>query len=428
MSTTNAIMQRIEQMGERWEQFAAHPAARLACWRLDHDSSRMFDLFLELQQEEASEIPDLFIRCAEPLVDAGGYGLVVRESLIQQYDEVREAMRAEGIAADWKCPPPRRNADDVETLIAACDSLQKTHAALVRHVVLVLLPHHVSSADVWREWLRRLLAVVIPEHVRFLVVDEMASPRLTDLCPGEPERAMPLQLDLRMPAAYLELLREVPGGGPALVFRRFFVALGSAVGAGNIDLAKRLASHATRIAGQQQWPHLQTAVAMMLGSALLAKQDHAGAVDSYRQGAKFVAGATDELSRKVAVQAQFAEASALLAASRPAEAAQVYEAIQAAGQTLNDPFARLEGARMAAYCHELAGDQDAAWKRNLDALAAAEAAGSSSARQSTMPFAGSALGRLAQGRPAAESQSVRQRLDQLLGTRWENALAGEAQP
>jgi hypothetical protein len=425
MSNTNPVMQRVEQLDELWEQFAAHPAARLACWQLDQDSSRMFDLFLELQPEEASEIPDLFIRCPEPMVDVERYGMTVRESIVAQYDEVRESLQAEGIAANWQCPSPRRNEDDVDALLAACVSLQKAHESILRHVVIALLPHAVPDVLSWRAWLQKLLTRTIPEHVRFLVVDQAASPELVDLCPAEPERVMALRPELGMGTAYLELLRQVPGSGPAYLFRRYFVALGNAVGAGNVDLARRLADHAGRIAAQQQWPSLHSAVALLLGGAYMARQDYKAALDCYRQGRQVVTQATDEVSKKVALQASFAEASALLAAQRHGEAAQVYEQILAASQPLKDGFARLEGARMAAYCHELAGNREAAWARGLDALAAGEALGPS-AQQSTMRFSGQSLLRLAAGRPPDEVDALRGRLDRLLGAKWQDSSPQEA--
>ena len=423
---TNAIMQRIEQMSELWEQFAADPAGRLACWRLDHDSTRMFDLFLELQNEEASDLPDLFIRCSDPLVNAAEFGCDLRKTLIEKYDEIREGIESEGIPAVWQCPARRSQDDDIDSLLAACDSLQSAHESIVRHVVLAVLPHSVSSSHEWHEWLRRLVAKSIPEQVRFLVVDNAAEPQLAELGSNKPGCVVKLQPELKMSAAYLELLRDVPGSGPGFVFRRFFVALGNAVSSGNINAAKRLAEQATRIATQQKWTHLQTTVAMTLGSAYLARNDFESAIRCYAQGQNAVAGQQDEVSSKVMIQAKFAEASALLAAARPAEAAKVYDQIKALAKDPQESFARFESARMCAYCHEQTGNRENAWKSGVEALALAESMAAQSVRAATLPYAGQALLRAADGSHRGEADEIRQRLDKLLGKNWEAALQQES--
>ncbi|MGE0756467.1 MAG: hypothetical protein AB7F89_08010 [Pirellulaceae bacterium] len=418
---TNPILQRIDRMTAAWEEFAAAPAARLACWQLDHDSARMFELFLEMQYDEAGEVPDLFVRFGEPFADGSRYGGTIRESLIAQYEEVREGLEAEGIPARWQPPLPRRGDDGIASLLAAAESLHQVSASLARHVVLVLTPAQIAEAEAWREWLQQLLRRPIPEHVRFLVVDQVGSTACEGLCPGEPERVVVLAPALDMGVAYLELLRQVPGAGPGAVFRRFYVALGNAVTAGDLELARRLATHAGKIAQQQQWPQLQAAVALLLGGGWMARQDYTAALDCYRQGRQVLGAATDPVGQRVALQASFAEGSALLAAGQTAEAAKVYEQIHTSSMPLGDSFARLEGARMAAYCHELAGNRAAAWTRHLDALTAGETMGES-ARQSTLPYAGQAMLRLGRDREPAELAQVRQRLDQLLGQDWERSL------
>ena len=44
----NAIEQRIDELGQLWNEFAENPKARLLRCVVDSDSARMMDLFLEL--------------------------------------------------------------------------------------------------------------------------------------------------------------------------------------------------------------------------------------------------------------------------------------------------------------------------------------------------------------------------------------------
>jgi hypothetical protein len=421
---TNAIMQRVDQLTELWDEFAANPDARLACWQLDHDSIRLFDLFLELQNEEADDLPDLFIRCNEPFTKGEKFGIELRASLIEKYDEIREAIELEGILATWQCPERRREQDDIDALLAACESLQQSHQDIVRHVALAILPHTLSSPKQWRQWLERLIAKPIPPAVRFLIVDNANDPQLADLKEAQPKSVSIIRPELKVGLGYLELLREVPGTGPGFIFRRFFVALGNAISCGNLSAAQRLAEQATRIATQQQWTHLQSAVAVTLGAAFLQQQDFDAAIRCFVNGQTAVAGQSDPASSKVGIQAKLAEASALIAANRPSEAATAYNQVKELAKKSGDSFAQFESTRMAAYCYELSGSRDEAWKSGLETLTLAETMNSQSAKAATLPYAGQALLRSAEssGKDAAD---IRQRLERLLGKNWDAALQAE---
>ena len=422
---SNAIMQRVDQLTELWDEFAADANARLACWQLDHDSVRLFDLFLELQNEETSDLPDLFIRCSEPFVKPEQFGSELRTTLIEKYEEIREAIELEGIPATWQCPEPRRQQDEIDALLAACESLQQAHQDIVRHVVLAILPHCVTSAPQWHQWLQRLINKPIPGQVRFLVIDNANDPQLAQLKATKPECVSILRPELKVGLAYLELLREAPGTGPGFLFRRFFVALGNAISCGNLSAARRLAEQATRIATEQKWTHLQTAIAMTLGAAYLQQQDFDGAIRCFVQGQTAVAGQSDDVSTKVGIQAKLAEASALIAASRHAEAATAYNQVRELAKKSGDSFAQFESARMAAYCHNVTGGGDESWKCGLETLKLAESMNPQQAKVSTLPYAGQALLRSAEssGRDATD---IRRRLETLLGKNWQAALQSGA--
>jgi hypothetical protein len=291
-------------------------------------------------------------------------------------------------------------------------------------VALAVLPQTVSNATHWRQWLERLVAKPIPAAVRFLIVDHANDSQFAELKNSQPEIVAIIRPDLKVGLGYLELLREVPGTGPGFIFRRFFVALGSAISCGNFGAARRLADQATQIASQQKWTHLQSVVAMTLGAAYLQQQDFEAAIKCFVNGQTAVAGQSDIASAKVGIQAKLAEASALLAASRPADAAAVYHQVQGLAKQAGDSFAEFESTRMAAYCHELAGQKEEARKNGLATLALAEAMKSQSAPAATLPYAGQALLRVADG-SAKDTADIRRRLEGLLGKNWDAVLHAE---
>ena len=102
----NAIEQRLDHIEALWNAFADKPDARLCRWLVSIDERRMIDVFLEVQNDESGSVPDLFIRFEEPFVDPAKYGLTLAESLQAKYDEIRDSLREDGMASDWRRPAP----------------------------------------------------------------------------------------------------------------------------------------------------------------------------------------------------------------------------------------------------------------------------------------------------------------------------------
>src|SRR5689334_21232587 len=100
----NAIGQRLDTLETLWNTFADTPEARLCRWLVPIDERRMIEVFLEVQNDESGSDPDLFSQFDEPFVDPAKHGLVLAESLQKKYDEIRESLREDGMASDWRPP------------------------------------------------------------------------------------------------------------------------------------------------------------------------------------------------------------------------------------------------------------------------------------------------------------------------------------
>ncbi len=420
----NAIERRLEEIESVWNEFADNDQAALLRFVLDGDGARLLDAFLELQNEEVSEIPDLFLRFQEPFEDAASYGLTLRESLTEQYEEIREGIAEEGIPADWHCPRLLKGRSDIANFLRAAASLYEKYQDMMENLVAVLTPVSIADQAAWCDWLRRLVSRKdLPPRIRFLVVDSAAAPVLDSLAESEPQRVVTETPDLDMPGAYAELVREIPGTGPGFTFRRLFVALTSAAAVGNVAVAAQAAQRAQAIAQENSWPQLITAVNMALGAAYFAAGDVGRTLACYRSANQAVAGSSEPGAAKLDIQTRFAEAAALIADEKYAEAAEVYERIGPLAEKQQDAFSQLEAWRMAAWCREVTGEKPRAWRRGVKALEAGEQLDEAMRADSTLPYVGQLMLRLvADGVNADQEAMVRRRMVELVGKDWEDRI------
>lgn len=409
-------------MADEWEQSAESKDGCVVVWRIGQQDTALYDLFVELQNEEASEIPDLFIRFEDPFIDPEEYSRALRKSLASMYDEVEESLREDGISGQWVCPAQGADAD--QDLVSAAQGLRDTYRDLMRFIVLVLAPGEISSPESWSDWLARLSSLVSSCQVRVMVSDLLERPLLTSLLERFPASVAMIQPDVDMASARRELMGEVSAATPGARFQRFFVGVSDSAGRGDVEQAGRMAQQAETIAREEGWLHQITVIQLTLGAAYLQHQDYSGARACYQHGFEAVAESEDPVDKKVAIQARFSEASTWFSEAQFRQAALVYEDIARRAAEVEDDSACLEAERMACYCHEHDGQDEAAWQWGQSGLGTAERLGADSARNSTAPFLGQCLMRIAAGRSAAESDDTQQRLVVLLGANWEAGLPG----
>ncbi len=422
----NAIERRIDEIAGLWNEFAADPAPRMLRWLCDADVARMVEVFLEVQNEEIGDLPDLFIRFDLPFESPKGHGLALLAALREKYDEVREALAEEGIASDWSCPVSRREESNIAAFVGACASLRGHYEAIMENLVIVLTPATVADLAEWRGWLLALARSDAPATVRFMVIDDEEAPILDSICEAEPKRIVTVTPDLDMPGAMEELARS-GGAGPGAAFRRHFVALSNAAAAGDMARATRSGAAALSIASEHDWPQMQVVIHMALGGAFLSAGRTTESLTSYRAAQGVAASAAEEgdpPGTKLRFQGLLAEGAALVGDGRYAEAAVAYEAAAPMAAEQQDHLMAMEGWRMAAYSHEMAKQVEPAWRCGELALASAAHLDEAGRANSTLPYVGQGLLRLAHHRAfSSKADSVRRRMADLAGPDWEKKVS-----
>ncbi len=423
----NAIEKRLDVIEDLWNAFAQQPSARLCRWLVTPSEGRLIEAFVEFQSEEASDVPDFFIRFDEPFESPDRHGFVLRDALAKKYEEVRPRLREEGIEADWQCPAPVASETDQAAFLRALGSLRSYCGSMMELLVAALLPTRIENPGAWQVWIQRLVKANAPAGIRYMVTDDIGHPALAEVAETESILVQTVQPKLNMEMAYLDLARGDGRLHPGVMFRLNFLALTQAASAGSMDKVKELAASALGIAQQQGWKTMESAVQMTVASACLSARDVAGAMAAYQAAgaaANQAAKSGDPAAPKVILHAKLAEGSALISANRYRDAAAVYEEAAGMAAQLNDPFLGMESWRMAAYCHAATKDTEKSWRCGNLALDAAEKLKAEDRPQSPLPHVGRGMLRVIEGGNRELTEHVHRRMTALLGPAWRVAEEG----
>jgi tetratricopeptide (TPR) repeat protein len=422
----NPIEKRLDTLVALWETFAAESGPRGLRWLVDRDESRLVDSFLEVENSEHGKLPAIFMRFEQPFQDPERHGFLLLQALSEQYEEIREVLRAEDLPDDWKCPATSVGATDVRSFAVACHSLQSHYKTIMAQFVAVLLPNRVENYRAWQNWLRRLLRSGLPETIRIMVVDDLDQPSLEALAQSEPELLQTIRPGLDMPGAYAELAKAGNPSEPGVAFRRQFLALTQAAGKGDLVGASRSGDAALAIAREHNWPQMQLVIHMALGAATLGAKKVDEAVAHYRRAGKLAMSSVDDpAAPKLLLQSRLAEATALFSGGRYVEAADVYQASAGLAKTNQDRLMEMESWRMAAYCHEQARQLEPSWRCGQKALDVATEMDDQTRANSTLPFVGQSLLRVLGDGNSEWTKQVRERMAKLAGADWENRFRSQ---
>jgi hypothetical protein len=422
----NAIEKRIDDMVAMWNEFADNDQARLCRWLVQQDELDMVDVFVESQNSEAGEIPDLIVRFETPFQSPNQYGFALAASLHEQYEKDREGMKEEGIPSDWVCDKSRPGETDIAAFVRTCESLRTYYDYIEGHFVAYLVHSEISDMSSWIAWLLRLIQSELPSHMRMMVVDLETAPVFDKLCEAQPIRAVTVEPQLDMPGAMQELARAGNPAEPGVGFRKQFVALTNAAGKGDLDKVRRAGRAALAIATEQGWPQMKVVAHMAMGAAFLGAGKMADALQSYRSAGQVSSAAKedgDPAGSKLEVQSGMAEGAALIADKDYAEAAKAYRRTAPLAAAAEDHLSAMECWRMAEYCHENLKEFPEAWSCGCAALESAKLLDEEMRLNTTVPYVGQAMLRITKHRQYRDQeQAVRQRMVELVGEDWEDKL------
>lgn len=434
----NAVTRRLALITERYEDFRADDDARLLRFLADSGDASLLEVWLDVEDTEGGSQADLFLRIPVPFLDPPKHGFAVIEALKKEYALLAEALEADGDKATWICPPPDPSGNDIKSLVKACASLREAHADLLEALVLVFFPSRIGDPREWQRWLYALIrAEGLPPEVRFVVLDDLAQPRMESLAKADPKRMMTQLLNLDMDGAMNETAAAGDDGSPGAKFRNHFTALATSVGKNDMAAAGKHFEAALGIAdteaaaGKPGWLPLKAVVHLTLavGHLNAKKTDQAVKVYGDAEKAALEAEAKQEPgANKLRIQAKMSAGGAYVVAARFAEAGKIYEETGPIAAAIPDPLMEMECLRMAAYCREASKDWEGAWTLGGKALKSAEKMEPDLRANSTLPYVGQGLTRVNNKARKTDGATLKKHLDQVIGVGWEKKIERAASP
>lgn len=423
MPDPNPIERRLHYLSGLWEQFAANADARVLRWHCSADARQMADTFVKQHTTEPADIPDLFLPFDVPFKSEAVYALDLLRHWKEFTDHNRDDLIDNSIDPTWTPPTPRANDSGPVAVGRAAVSFAERYGDGFRHLALVLDPNPIHDRAAWDRWLAAFAKLNLPANVRLLVIDDADRPPLTATAAADPKKVLTQTPEIDMSEAYRELASEAGGKGPGVVFRTHFVGMLTAAKDGQFAAAEASAAAALAVATAEKWPDLQTTIRLALGNVQATAGKPAEALAAYRmakESAEVAAAAGHPAGAKLVVQSHMAEAGAVFSDGKYKDAATLYEAAGPKSAAAGDPLLTMENWRMAAYCHEQAGDGEKAWACGEKALAAGEQIAPDMRPNTTLPFAGQCLLRLTAKKPfTARRDALVKRMNTLAGPGWE---------
>lgn len=417
----NAIERRISQVESHWNKFAENDEARLLRWLGAPEDFRIVDAFYEIQNEEAGETPDFFIRLDAPFRKPDDYGLELTRQFQKLYDDSRNDLKESGIASDWTGPKVEAAENGQKAFAWTLVSFHKYYADLMERLAVYLSPTEISDGNALAKWLAQLLAGNMPSPIRIMMTDLATTPILSKLAEREPKKVVTIPLNLDMPSAMLELSRGESGQmGPDALFRRHMVALNKAAADKDLAGAEASSRAALTIAKEQEWPHMGAVILMMLASVYVAADSPEKALETYSRSTQAAVAARKAKFQEAPtlwLQSRLAEASCRLKMNDHEAACAVYEETAPFAEKAGNTFAAIESWRMAAYCHQALGRMEKFWECGDLGMDIAEKAEPPQRAQTTLAMFGEALMQAA-GDDKDRATAIDKRLTELLGPNW----------
>jgi len=419
----NAVERRLEVVSAAWGEFASCDEARLLRWHGTREDAAIVEAFFKVEQDENGQFPDLFLPMEIPFDDPEDYFLALRDQIILAYETMREDDESGDEQAGWDCPDFDDRDSGAKVLLDCCVSFHEYYSDIMRHLVLILAPSSISDAEAWREQLTLLLGHQPAENIRFTVIEDEHSPSLEQLAVSYVDAFVTHEMDFNTAGVASELAAEAGGEGPGVDFRNSFIALTTALSGKDEAQARDSSAEALRIAREQNWPQQEVIVHIALGSDCLGRGDVDGALAAYREAGQAAQRATDQedpAGPPLQVTCRMAEGAGLVSGERWPEAATLYEETAGMATEQGNHVMTLEGWRMAAYSFEQDKKIDEAWRCGQEALEAGALLEDDMRADSTLPYVGQALLRLAEKKPYRDQgDAIRVRMIELAGEGWE---------
>jgi tetratricopeptide (TPR) repeat protein len=461
IKTTNAITLRLDQLQLLWDEFTGSPTLRCCCWHVQQDELTMIDAFCQVNGDESSDTPDIFLRLESPFSNIKNYGKTLTTELAALVDADREYLAEDDIFLDWQ---PKYEADPKNSAVGFLrEFFHFAHSLELEEgkVVVFLSPSAIENKTAWELWWMDVLSLQLPDKIALMVCETVGQETLQNVVKRFPDKIKVFQPTLDMPNAIRELMNEYGDQEDGCThFRKAFYELTQAVAKREAADISQKGKTALILAREVGFPHLEIAVLCTTGNGFMISGKTESGIVAFDEALNIAEASKDKplikempdlkvdlpggnLFEQLAVQVLFFKAAGFLSLKKPRyeDAFAVYQQAeerltQMLAKLKSSPdeevdwtnggivhFHRLEAMRMSGFCSEKIGRNQQALSIYAKVVSTAEKM-PPDMRQSTMlPYVGRALLGICHNQGMKkEYWNVRKKMDDLLGEDWEEQL------
>ncbi|WP_034947193.1 hypothetical protein [Erwinia oleae] len=354
--------------------------SRLFIWRVPAGGESLLDGFLALQQHpEGRTLPDLFLGLTTPFETGYGYSEALGREFVEHYEATPDV-------AGWPAESylPCYSPGQLSRLLQ-CFAEQFTDD--LRYLVLVLKPSAVSDEHALMRWLNGWLTQGEPAP-RLLLIDTLEQPVWQPLYEAHTRQVRLIVDDIDgMKVMHQTAQQQTDPNPDRLLFRRYLADAMLLLEKGSAGQVAARGGLALAIARQRGWPDQQAMMHNLIAGGWLKGNDHAQAVEHYRQAQNISGDITEPAVKgQLRTQSTFGEAGAWFAKKDYIQAAKAYRQAAREAQTIPHAVFEIEGWRMSGFSLWLAGHRPKAMEEYARAIQAAESVPPSERGQTTLPL------------------------------------------
>jgi len=423
---SNAITQRLDLIKSYYQEFIDAPPSLLCLWLIEEDDWQMLESFVQIENTEHAAFNDLFLEFKTPFYTAEQYNQDILDELRAYINDGKSDLESEGIQCDIKLPEV---ATSINPFLKGLSELFTSFNQPEGRIVAWIRPQLINKIKPFEKWLSETLQYEFPSNVRLMMATLKSQHQFEMLTESSPQLVIAVEPELDMPAAMRELASAGDPEDPGVKFRLHYLDMGQAAAKQNLPKVREHGTKALNIAQQQEeWEHLEIAIYIAMANALMHDKscfDEAlELLDKAIATSNSLYNAKNPIGSIMLIQSLFAKGSALIAAGSNIFAAEQFEqAIPVAASDEKSTFQLLEAQRLAAFCHEQNRDNDSAWKFYFDALLSAEKLDPQIRANSTLPYVGKSLLRLApKVKQQHEEAFVIDKMVAYVGEDWEEKI------
>ena len=266
----NAITRRLKKLQLLWDDFVKSSSAGIFCWQVRQDELTMIDAFYQVNADESSDTPDLFLRLESNFSNSNNYSNLLTAELFALVEAERDFLAEDDVYINW-VPNYEAHPDNCAVLFLReffrfAESLELDEGK----IVVFLNPATIEDTAEWTKWWAAAASLKLPEQLVLMVCQTQGQEHLQDVANRFPDRIVVHRPEMDMDKAINELMQEFGDQEDDCThFRKAFYALTQSVATGEPEAIKQSAQKALLLARKIDFPHLEIAVLCTAGNGFM---------------------------------------------------------------------------------------------------------------------------------------------------------------